>query len=102
MQSKICEGIPCSSFYVKEFGVVVHKKYFACIILLIFLAILYNKSLANLVVEGEISIITRSYWNSPDLSTVEVLIPSIHEPGVSLLKLRFYYFFPLWTILCMY
>ena len=25
---KICEGIWCSSFYVKEFGVIVHKNYF--------------------------------------------------------------------------
>ena len=25
---KICEGILCSSFYVKEFDVIVHKNYF--------------------------------------------------------------------------
>ena len=43
---KIFEGICCSSFYVKEFYVIVHKKYF-----LIFFAILYPTSLANLVVE---------------------------------------------------
>ena len=46
---KICEGTWCSSFYVKEFDVIVHK-----IISLYnpidFFAILYPKSLANLVV----------------------------------------------------
>ena len=40
MQSKMvfknCEGISCSSFYVKEFDVIVHKKCFPCITLLIF------------------------------------------------------------------
>ena len=44
---KICEGISCSSFYVKEFDVIVHEKYNP----IKFLAILYPKSLANLVVE---------------------------------------------------
>ena len=33
MVFKICEGISCSSFYVKEFDVIVHKKYFPCITL---------------------------------------------------------------------
>ena len=28
MVFKICEGIPCSSFSVKELDVIVHKKYF--------------------------------------------------------------------------
>ena len=28
MVLKICEGILCCSFYVKEFDVIVHKKYF--------------------------------------------------------------------------
>ena len=28
MAFKICEGIPSSSFYVKEFDVTVHLKYF--------------------------------------------------------------------------
>ena len=36
MVFKICEGILCSSFYVKEFNVIVHKKYFPCITLLNF------------------------------------------------------------------
>ena len=31
---KMCEGISCPSFYVKEFDVIVHKKYFPCITLL--------------------------------------------------------------------
>ena len=30
MVFKICEGIPCSSFSVKELDVIVHKKYFPC------------------------------------------------------------------------
>ena len=34
--SKFCEGIPCSSFSVKELDVIVHKKYFACITILNF------------------------------------------------------------------
>ena len=34
--SKICEGIYCSSFHVKEFDAGVHKKYFPCITLLNF------------------------------------------------------------------
>ena len=50
MLSKICEGISCSSFSVKELDVIVHKKYFL-IKLYSFLAILYTTSLANLVVE---------------------------------------------------
>ena len=51
MVFKICYGILCSSFCVKEFDVIVHKKYVPGITLLIFLAILYPKLLANLVVE---------------------------------------------------
>ena len=55
MQSKmvfeICEGIWCSSFYVKEFDVIVYKKVFSLYNPIKFLAILYPKSLANLVVE---------------------------------------------------
>ena len=50
MVFKICEGIPCSSFSVKELDVIVHKKYFLVQLYLI-LAILYPTSLANLVVE---------------------------------------------------
>ena len=33
---KVCEGIPCSSFSVKELDVIVHKKYFPCITILNF------------------------------------------------------------------
>ena len=55
MQSKTlfksCEGISCSSFYVKEFDVIVHKKHFSLYNPITFLADLYPKSLANLVVE---------------------------------------------------
>ena len=55
MQSKmvfeICDGISCSLFYVKEFDVIVHKKVFSLYEPIKFLAILYPKSLANLVVE---------------------------------------------------
>ena len=47
----ICEGISCSPFYVKEFDVIVHKIYSPCITLFKILAILYPKSLAELVVE---------------------------------------------------
>ena len=38
MQSKngLCEGIPCSSFSVKELDVIVHKEYFPCITMLNF------------------------------------------------------------------
>ena len=50
MVFKICEGIPCSSFSVKELDVIVHKIYFPNITMLN-LAILYPISLANLVVE---------------------------------------------------
>ena len=50
MVFKICEGIPCSSFYVKELDVIVHKNIFLVQLCLI-LAILYPTSLANLVVE---------------------------------------------------
>ena len=49
----ICEGISCSSFYViyvKEFDVIVHKV-FSLYNPIKFLAILYLKSPANLVVE---------------------------------------------------
>ena len=49
---KICEGISCSSVYVKEFDVIVDEKYFPCITLLNFLAILQPQLLANLVVEA--------------------------------------------------
>ena len=36
MVFKICEGISRSSFYVKDFDVIVHTKYFPCITLFIF------------------------------------------------------------------
>ena len=36
MVFKICEGILCSSFCVKKFDVIVHKKYIPCITLLDF------------------------------------------------------------------
>ena len=55
MQSKmvfnIYKGISCLSFYVKEFDVIVHKKVFSLYNPIKFLAILYPKSLANLVDE---------------------------------------------------
>ena len=51
MVFKFCDGILCSSFYVKEFDVIVHKKFFPCYFPIKFLAILYPKSLANLAVE---------------------------------------------------
>ena len=51
MVFKICEGKSCSSFYVKEFDVLVHKTYFPFITPLNFWDILYPNSLANLVVE---------------------------------------------------
>ena len=44
---KICQGILCSSFSVKELDVIVHKKIFPYITLFI----LYPTSLAKLVVE---------------------------------------------------
>ena len=49
MVFKICEGIPCSSFYVKEFDVIVQV--FSFYNPIKFLAILYPKSPTNLVVE---------------------------------------------------
>ena len=51
MVFKICEGILCSSFYVKEFDVIVHEKVFSFYDPIKCLSILYPKSLANLVVE---------------------------------------------------
>ena len=48
-----CEGIWCSSFYVKELNVTVHKKYFPCITLLDCWPFCTPKSLANLMVEVE-------------------------------------------------
>ena len=48
---KICVGILGSSFYVKEFEVIVHNKSIFLYNPIKFLAILYNKSPANLVVE---------------------------------------------------
>ena len=51
MVFKICEGIPCSSFSVKELDVIVHKKNIFLVQLCLILAILYPTSLANLVVE---------------------------------------------------
>ena len=50
MVFKICEGILYSSFSVEEFDVIVHKKYFPYNPIK-FLAILFPKSLTNLVVE---------------------------------------------------
>ena len=50
MVFKICEGISCFSFSVKELDVIVHKNYFL-IKPYSFWAILYPTSLANLVVE---------------------------------------------------
>ena len=47
---KICEGISCSSFSVKELDVIVHKNYFLYNHIHL-LAILYPTSLANLVAE---------------------------------------------------
>ena len=47
---KICEGISCSSSYVKGLDAIVHKNNFPCITILN-LVILYPTSLANLVVE---------------------------------------------------
>ena len=50
MDFKICEGISCSPFSVKDLDVIVHKNYFF-IKPYSFLAILYPTSLANLVAE---------------------------------------------------
>ena len=50
MVFKICEGMSCSSFNVEEFDIIVHKKVFSLYSPIKFLAILYPKSLANLVV----------------------------------------------------
>ena len=52
MVFKICERISRSSFYIKEFDVIAHKKYYPCISLYN-LVILYSRSLANPVVEME-------------------------------------------------
>ena len=53
MVFKICEGISCSSFFVKELDVIVQKHYFLIHMYhhINFLAILYPTSLANLVTE---------------------------------------------------
>ena len=51
MVFKICEGISCSSFYVKHFDAIVHKKVVSLYNPIKFLVILYPKSLANLVVD---------------------------------------------------
>ena len=49
----ICEGIPWSPFYVKEFFVTVHKKVFSLHNSIKCLAILYPKSIASLLVKVE-------------------------------------------------
>ena len=51
MVFKICEGISCSLFYVKEFDVIVHTKVFSLYNSIKFFTIQYPTSLANLVVE---------------------------------------------------
>ena len=51
MVFKICEGISCSSFCVKEFAVIVHKKTFSLYNPIKISAILYPKSSGNLLVE---------------------------------------------------
>ena len=51
MVNNFCEWISCSSFYVKEFDVIVHKKYFSLYNPIRFLAIVYPKSLANWVIK---------------------------------------------------
>ena len=58
MVFKIYEGIWCSSFYVKEFDVIVHKN-ISLHNPINFLAILYPTSLVNLVVEVGLGIVTR-------------------------------------------
>ena len=74
MVFKIYEGISCSSFYDKECDVIVHNKIFFLYNPIKFLAILYPKSLVNLVVEvGTWYIVTRSYYPYIILIT----IPSI-------------------------
>ena len=50
MVSKICEGKSGSSFCVKEFVVIVHKKIYTLYHPIIFLDILYSKSQAKLMV----------------------------------------------------
>ena len=55
MQSKmvfnIYEGMSCSSFYVMEFDVIVHRKSISLYKPIKCLVILYPKSLANVMVE---------------------------------------------------
>ena len=51
MVFKMCEGISCSSFSVKELDVIVHKRYFHCMTLSNVGHSRYPTSLANLVVE---------------------------------------------------
>ena len=47
---RIYERASCSSFYVEEFYVIVHKQVFSLKNRFKFLAILYQKSIANLTV----------------------------------------------------
>ena len=51
MVFKFCDEILSSSFYVNEFDVTVHKKKYSLYNPIKFLALLYPKSIANLVVE---------------------------------------------------
>ena len=51
MVFKLCEGMSCSSFYGKEFDVIILKKVFFLYNPIKFLGIRYPKSPANLVVE---------------------------------------------------
>ena len=71
MVFKICEGIFCSSFYVKELDVV-HKKIFSYSIL----AILYPTSLASLVVAV-------GTWQSH-----QILLMDINASIIEILKLE--------------
>ena len=50
MVFKICDGISCSSFYVEEFDVIIHKKKSSLYKPIKLLSILHPKPQANLVV----------------------------------------------------
>ena len=85
MVFKIWKEISCSSFHVKEFDVIVHKKVFSLYSPIKFLAILYLKSRVNLVVEEGtrlslqiLTIVYNSIQNTDDKVRIRQHIPKYH------------------------
>ena len=63
MVFKICEGISCSSIYVKEFDVNVHKKYFPYVTILNFWLLCTPNHSRTWWLTWELCIVTVSYFH---------------------------------------